>query len=56
MRIAPSLELTAEQRTTLEEWARARSLPARIVERARIVLRAAAGDRNSFRPDRCGVI
>jgi transposase len=46
MRIAPSLELTAEQRTTLEEWARARSLPARIVERARIVLRAAAGEQD----------
>jgi len=38
MRIAPSVELTVEQRTTLEEWARARSLRARLVERARIVL------------------
>jgi transposase len=46
MRIAPSLELTREQRITLEEWARARSLPARVVERARIVLRAAAGERD----------
>jgi transposase len=46
MRIAPSLELSHEQRTRLEEWARARSLPARVVERARIVLRAAAGEQD----------
>jgi transposase len=46
MRIAPSLGLTVEQRTTLEEWARARSLPARVVERARIVLLAAAGEQD----------
>jgi transposase len=46
MRIAPSLELTVEQRTTLEEWARARSLPALVVERARIVLLAAAGEQD----------
>jgi len=46
MRIAPSLELTVEQRNTLEQWARARSLPARIVERARIVLLAAVGEQD----------
>src|SRR5215470_10174749 len=46
MRIAPRLELTVEQRATLEEWARARSLPARVVERARIVLLAAAGEQD----------
>ena len=46
MRIAPSIELTVEQRTTLEEWGRARSLPARVVERARIVLQAAAGEQD----------
>jgi len=46
MRIAPSIELTVEQRTTLEEWARARSLPARVVERAHIVLQAAAGEQD----------
>ena len=44
MRNAPTVELTREQRATLERWARARSLPARVVERARIVLRAAAGE------------
>ncbi len=46
MRVAPTLELTVEQRTTLEQWARARSLPARLVERARIVLLAAAGEQD----------
>ena len=43
MRIAPAVTLTPEQRTALERRARSRSLPARVVERARIVLRAAAG-------------
>ena len=33
----------AEQQATLEQWARSRSLPARVVERARIVLLAAQG-------------
>jgi transposase len=42
MRVARPVTLDAEQRRVLEEQARARSLPARIVERARIVLRAAA--------------
>lgn len=46
MRVAPRLELTVEQRTTLEQWARARSLPARLVERARIALLAAAGEQD----------
>ena len=43
MRVAPAVTLTNEQRQTLEHWARARSLPARQVERAQVVLRAAAG-------------
>ena len=46
MRIAPTVELIPEQRAILEEWARARSRPARVVERARIVLRAAAGEQD----------
>jgi hypothetical protein len=40
MRIAPAIELSPDQRAALEQWARGRSLPARVVERARIVLRA----------------
>jgi transposase len=43
MRVAPDVELNPEQRTTLQQWARSRSLPARQVERARIVLLAAEG-------------
>ena len=43
MRIAPAITLSFDQQTTLEQWARSRSLPARVVERARIVLLATAG-------------
>src|SRR5215472_4236710 len=38
MRIAPAITLSPEQRARLEQRARSRSLPARVVERARIVL------------------
>ena len=44
MRVAPAVVLSDEQRQTLEQWARGRSLPARQVERARIVLLAADGE------------
>src|SRR6201993_3361457 len=43
MRVAPQVILTEEQRRTLQQWARGRSLPSRQVERARVVLLAAAG-------------
>ena len=43
MRIAPRVVLTEDQEHTLRQWTRGRSLPARQVERARIVLLAAAG-------------
>ncbi len=43
MRVARLVKLNPEQRSALEQCARARSLPARLVERARIVLRAADG-------------
>jgi transposase len=43
MRVARPVELNLEQRSTLERHARARSVPARLVERARIVLLAADG-------------
>ena len=43
MRVAPPVKLTEDQDRTLQLWARARSLPARQVERARVVLLAAAG-------------
>jgi transposase len=46
MRVALPIILSAEQRSLLEQQSRARSLPARQVERARIVLRAADGLQN----------
>ena len=46
MRTASPVRLNPEQKTTLERIARQRSLPARLVERARIVLRAAEGLEN----------
>ena len=46
MRVAQPLTLTGEQRTILTRWSRGRSTPARLVLRAKIVLRAAAGMRN----------
>lgn len=43
MRVAPTVELSTEQKQILEQRSRGRSLPARVVERARIVLLAAGG-------------
>ena len=46
MRTAAAVELNPEQRQALERTARARSMPARLVERARIVLLAPEGLEN----------
>ena len=46
MRIAPQVELDADQRSRLEAIVRSRKLLARLIERSRIVLPAAAGCRN----------
>ena len=43
MRVAPPIVLASEQEQTLQQWTRGRLLPARKVERARVVLLAAAG-------------
>jgi hypothetical protein len=43
MRVAPPIELSAEQRTTLEAWANGRKSQVRVAERARVVLLAAEG-------------
>jgi transposase len=43
MRIAPGIVLTEDQQQTLKQWSRGRSLAARQVERATIILLAAAG-------------
>jgi transposase len=46
MREAVTIVLTDEERVTLSKWARGRSTPARLVQRARIVLGAAEGREN----------
>jgi transposase len=46
MRIAKAVVLTANERVTLTKWARGRSTPARLVQRAKIILAAADGKRN----------
>lgn len=43
MRIAPQIELSDDERKTLMKWSRGRSTPARVVQRANIVLLAADG-------------
>nr|MDQ3333333.1 helix-turn-helix domain-containing protein [Planctomycetota bacterium] len=46
MRTAPAIDVTDDERATLRRFARGRSTPARLVLRAKIVLRAAEGMRN----------
>lgn len=46
MRVAVPIVLSAKERPILERWARGRRTPARLVRRAQIILRAAAGQRN----------
>src|ERR1035441_3443942 len=43
MRVAPPVVLDDQQRKSLEQWARSRSLPVRQVQRAKIILLAADG-------------
>jgi len=46
MRVAPAITLSEEDRRTLERWSKGRTTPARLVQRARIVLLAADGREN----------
>jgi transposase len=46
VRVAPTITITDEDRIILQSWARGRSTPARLVLRAKIVLRAAEGKEN----------
>ncbi len=46
MRVAPAITLSPEERTTLDRWATARSLPLRLVQRAQLVCLAADGVQN----------
>jgi transposase len=40
---APKIVLSPEEKSVLETWSRGRSLPSRLVQRAQIILRSAAG-------------
>lgn len=46
MRVAASVTCDEESRKTIERWGASRAVEARLVERARIVLRCLAGERN----------
>jgi len=46
MRVAKAITLTDEERVTLTKWARGRSTPVRLVQRAKIILAAADGREN----------
>lgn len=46
MRVAPQINLTAEETAALERWAQGRKTPVRLAERARIVLLASQGLRD----------
>jgi transposase len=55
MRVAPPVVLSDDQRLLLEQHSRGRRLPARLVERARIVLLAAQGFQNKEIAARMGI-
>jgi len=46
MRVAKPITLSEQDRTTLTKWSRGRSTPARLVQRAKIILAAAEGREN----------
>ena len=54
VRVAPTVTISDEQRSTLEQWARGRSTPARLVLRAQIVLKCAQGLENNVVADELG--
>lgn len=55
MRVAPELVLVESDRERLEKWAASRTVAARLVVRARIVLRASTGQQNVEIADELGV-
>lgn len=55
MRVAQLITLTDEDRKTLEHWSRGRSTPARLVLRAKIVLKAAEGLPNNLIAEQLGI-
>ncbi len=55
MRVAVKIMVTDEQRATLQRWARGRSTPVRLMERAQMILQAADGQQNKAIADTLGV-
>jgi transposase/transposase-like protein len=47
MRVAATITVTDEQRLTLQKWARGRSTPVRLMQRAKMILMAATGKQNN---------
>jgi transposase len=56
MRVAPTVTIPETDRETLQKWSRGRAVPARLVERARIVLSAGEGKQNVEIADELGII
>lgn len=56
MRVAVAITLTDQERATLTKWSRGRSTPARLVQRAQVVLLAAAGMRNHEIAQQIGMV
>jgi len=54
-RTAAPISLSAEEAAALETWTRARSMPLRVVERARIIRMAAEGKQNQDIAEELGV-
>jgi hypothetical protein len=46
MRVAVAIELTEQERQTLTKYSRGRNTPAKVVLRAKVILRAAGGLQN----------
>lgn len=55
MRIAPPIILSADESAALAKWANGRSIPARLVQRARIIQRAAEGAQSKDIAEELGV-
>jgi transposase len=56
MRVAPEIRISLEEKLQLESFARGRSTPARLVQRAQIVLLAAAGKENQEIATELGIV
>ena len=46
MRVAPAIELTESENNILKTWSRAGTTPARLMQRVKIIVSAAQGERN----------